>query len=129
MGGRLPLLLVALAAGASAFHVGGARPLLSTSRAATTRASPLVSLHPTASSSFARLKSRLSMLMSTAAADEEDEAPAGTSLWAHSVFIGIFLTGVLCVVLNYILWGFRMAIENVGLNWWAKTDVHMLRAS
>ena len=128
MGGRQPLLLLALAAGASAFHVGGARPVLSTSRA-TARASPLVSLHPTASSSFARLKSRLSVLMSTAAVDEGNEAPAGTSLFAYSTFTVIFLTGVFCVALNYVLWGFRMAIENVGLNWWKATDVNMLRAS
>ena len=127
MGRALPLVVVAFAAVAGAFHVGGVRPALSTSRAAT-RASPLVSLHPTARFSFAGLRSRLSAMMSTGEEEERLEAPAGTSLFAYSTFTLIFLTGIFCVCLNYVLWGCRTAIENVGLNWWKATNVNMLRA-
>ena len=63
-----------------------------------------------------------------AAAEEEGGDPPGTSLLAYSAFGFIFASGIFCVVLNYILWGFRMAIENLGLNWWQATDVTLMRA-
>lgn len=126
------LIFLSLVAATAAFHVSVARPSLGISGAAeAARAAPLVSLHATPMSRTSALAAALRMRLPApraTAAEEEGGDPPGTSLLAYSAFGFIFASGIFCVVLNYILWGFRMAIENLGLNWWQATDVTLMRA-